>query len=114
MSDRRASGLWAWVLQRVSAVYLALCAPLLLWRFLLAPPADYHQWRDWLATPWVSVVLLLFLLALLLHAWVGIRDVVIDYVRPLGARLSLLTATALGLTACGLWGLRILLLVVAG
>jgi succinate dehydrogenase, hydrophobic membrane anchor protein len=45
----------------------------------------------------------LFALALLLHAWIGVRDVILDYVKPPALRLALLAAVALFLLANGLW-----------
>ncbi len=110
MSTRRATGLRAWVLQRVTAVYLGLLTPVLLWRLVIAPPADHAEWRAWAAQPLVSVALLLFFAALFLHAWVGVRDIVIDYIKPFAPRLAVLTLTGFGLLACGFWVLRILFL----
>jgi succinate dehydrogenase / fumarate reductase membrane anchor subunit len=46
---------------------------------------------------------LLFVVALLIHAWVGIRDVLIDYVHPIMARVTLLSLFAIGFVGCGLW-----------
>ena len=57
---------------------------------------------------------LLATVALLLHAWVGIRDVLIDYVPPLAARLTLLTLFGLGFVASGIWALQVILLARAG
>jgi succinate dehydrogenase / fumarate reductase membrane anchor subunit len=44
----------------------------------------------------------------LLHAWVGVRDVVLDYVHPLGLRLAVLGAAVAGLVFLGLWTALIL------
>jgi succinate dehydrogenase / fumarate reductase membrane anchor subunit len=112
--SRRATGLRAWILQRISAGYLALFSILVAWRWLPHPPGSYEQWRDWLADPWISVALLLFFASLLLHAWIGIRDVLIDYVHPFGVRLSFLALTGVGLISCGLWALQVVLTIRAG
>ena len=109
--SRQASGLRAWTLQRISAVYLGIFLLVLLHRFGFHPPADFAAWRGWVATPWVSIGLMLFAVSLLLHAWVGIRDVLIDYVRPIGARVALLSLFAFLLIASGLWALQAVLLV---
>jgi succinate dehydrogenase / fumarate reductase membrane anchor subunit len=106
----RASGLRAWALQRVTAVYLGLFSILLAWHFLAAPPADFAAWRDWVVQPWVSIGLLIYVVALLLHAWVGIRDVFIDYVHPLGIRLVLLTLFGLLLLGSGMWAVQAVVL----
>jgi succinate dehydrogenase / fumarate reductase membrane anchor subunit len=113
--SRQASGLRAWVLQRITAMYIGLFGMLALGVFLFAPPENFAAWRGLLATPLVSILVALFFAALLLHAWVGIRDVLIDYVHPLGARVTLLSLFAIGLVGCGLWAAQVLFLVrVAG
>jgi succinate dehydrogenase / fumarate reductase membrane anchor subunit len=51
-----------------------------------------------------------FILALVAHAWVGMRDVILDYIKPVGLRLALLSLTAVLLAGSSLWALRSLLL----
>jgi len=58
----------------------------------------------------MGTALLLFVVALLLHAWVGMRDILIDYVQPVALRVGLLAAVGLGLVACALWATVVLLL----
>lgn len=101
--SRQASGLNAWVIQRVTAVYLGLFCAYLLIHFVFNAPADYEALRDWVARPLVSGGLLLFIPLLLAHAWVGTRDVLMDYVHPLGIRVVLLSLFALLFIASGLW-----------
>ncbi len=104
--SRRAAGLRAWLLQRISAVYLALYVIY----FLLASPAagGYAAWHAWLGSPWPLLALALFFLALAIHAWVGVRDVIIDYVHHAGLRLLLLSGVGLVLLGSLLWSLMAL------
>lgn len=104
--SRQASGLMAWLAQRATAVYLAFFLGYLLVYFTLTPPADHAALRDWVATPWVAVAFMLAVVLLLVHAWVGIRDVLIDYVHALSARLALLSLFAFVFIASGLWFLK--------
>ena len=108
--SRHVDGLRMWLLQRVSAVYLAVFFVYLLVHFLLHPDPDYGEWRDWIGRPLVGVAFAGFTLALLVHGWVGMRDVVLDYVRTLHLRLMVLSLIALIFIGCGLWALQILLL----
>jgi len=103
-----ATGLRAWVVQRISALYLALFFLYLIAHFACAAPADVGAWRAWVGQPAVSVGGYLFFLALALHAWVGVRDVLIDYVHPPAARLGLLLLIGFGLLACSLWALQLI------
>jgi succinate dehydrogenase / fumarate reductase membrane anchor subunit len=108
--SRRASGLRAWFIQRASAIYLMLFFLYMLLHFIADAPADHAAWQGWVAQPLVGFGLLLFFASLLIHAWVGIRDVVIDYVHPTAIRVSLLTVIGFGLIGCALWVLQIIIL----
>ncbi len=109
--SRKASGLKAWVLQRATAIYIGLFACYLLLALLFAAPENYAQWRDWFADPVMGIATLVFIVSILLHAWVGVRDVLIDYIKPTALRVGLLSLVALGLVACGLWASQSLILV---
>ena len=109
--SRKASGFRAWIFQRISAVYLAAYFIYLAVHFSLTPPVNHAQLHTWLAQPLVSVTLALFFLALLLHSWIGVRDVVIDYVHNFSVRLTVLSGIALILIGCGFWVLRTLVVV---
>jgi len=104
--SRRASGLKAWVVQRATAIYLALFGVYLTFHFALDAPADHADLVSWTTTPWVAVSLLLFIPAMLAHAWVGIRDVFMDYIKPIGLRVTALTLMAFVLLASGLWAMQ--------
>jgi succinate dehydrogenase / fumarate reductase membrane anchor subunit len=104
------SGARAWLLQRATALYLL---GFVVWfgvRNALAPPASYEAWRAWMLSTGPRLATLLFFVALALHAWVGLRDIVIDYVKPFALRLAALAAVAGGLGATLAWAL----LVIAG
>jgi succinate dehydrogenase / fumarate reductase membrane anchor subunit len=106
----RASGLKAWVVQRVTAIYLAVFGVYVLLQFVLAAPADHDALVAWVSRPWVALGLLVFIPVLLAHAWVGIRDVFMDYVKPTGLRLAALSATAFVFLASGLWAVQAIIL----
>jgi succinate dehydrogenase / fumarate reductase membrane anchor subunit len=78
--------------------------------FLVDPPRSYEAWRGWVASPGVSMAAVLFVAALFTHAWVSLRDVTLDYVAPLAARVTALTLIATALLAAAAWSVRILLL----
>jgi succinate dehydrogenase / fumarate reductase membrane anchor subunit len=105
---RSVTGLRAWLVQRVSAVYMLCFITFLLIHLLVDPPTSYGAWHDWVLSRDVGVAASVFWLALLAHAWVGIRDVVMDYVHPMAIRVPALVVVGFGLTAIGAWALRIL------
>lgn len=104
------TGLRAWLVQRVSAVYMLLFTLFLLFHFVLDPPQSYLAWHGWVRNPGVSIATFVFFAALFLHTWVGVRDVVMDYVRPLALRISALALLGFSLMAMAAWVMRILLM----
>jgi succinate dehydrogenase / fumarate reductase membrane anchor subunit len=102
------SGLRAWLVQRVSAVYL-LCFILFLVARTASSSWSYASWHDFALAPGMQVGLLLFFAALLVHAWVGLRDVILDYVGPPVVRAIVLGAVAIAEAAIAAWVLVILL-----
>ena len=105
----RFSGLRAWWVQRLSAVYMLIFVVSLLVWLAVHPPQSADSWRHWVARPVVTLAFLVFFTALLAHTWVGLRDVLLDYARPAGVRNLLLAFVALGLLAMALWVLTIVL-----
>lgn len=99
----QAQGMRAWVLQRFSAVYIAIfCLAAAL--FLLPDmPTTYIEWRALFTHPVTNIACLLFMLALLAHAWVGMRDIIIDYVHPFALRLILMTGLGLLQIVLAIW-----------
>lgn len=104
------SGLRAWIVQRFTAVYMLLFLGFALFHFTFNPPHSYDDWHAWLTGTFVLIATALFFGALLVHAWVGLRDVMMDYVHPLQLRLALLALLGFALVGVGLWTMRILLL----
>ncbi len=104
------AGQRAWLVQRLSAVYLlAYGLAVTLYIGATGLPTDYTNWRTMLTTPWLWTATALAFVALLFHAWIGIRDVILDYIKPFPLRLLALTLTGLALLACAIWILRLLL-----
>jgi succinate dehydrogenase / fumarate reductase membrane anchor subunit len=108
----RAQGMRAWLLQRLSAVYMALwlAAAGLVWWWHGA--WDYTAWINLLAHPFVNISLALLFISILIHAWVGIRDVLVDYVPRMSLRFVILIGMATYLVAMGIWAALILISVV--
>jgi succinate dehydrogenase / fumarate reductase membrane anchor subunit len=108
LSWRSSSGLRSWLFQRLSALYILgfLLYGLVCW--LSFPAVTYEAWRAWVAHPVVNIALALFFFALLLHMWVGGRDIAMDYLKPLPLRYIALTGFGICLLAMAFWSVRIL------
>ena len=94
------TGTGTWLVQRASAAVLAVALPGLTLGLIAALPLDFAGWQALFAPLWVRVVLLLTTVALALHAWVGMRDIFMDYVHHTGARLVLYLGVMLTLAGC--------------
>lgn len=101
-------GLRDWLGQRISAVVLGVYAIALGLYVLLAGDLGYERWARLFAAPWMKVATLVTLAALLYHAWIGMRDLWMDYVKPVGVRLALQVLTVLYLFACAVWSVQVL------
>ena len=97
------TGTGTWLLQRATAVVLALALPGLAIYFLAALPIDFTGWQALFAPLWLRVLMLLTMAALALHAWVGMRDIFMDYVRHTGLRLALYLAVIIALAGSVAW-----------
>ena len=97
------TGTGTWLLQRATAVALALALPGLAIYFLAALPIDFRGWQALFAPLWLRVLMLLTIAALALHAWVGMRDIFMDYVHHTGLRLALYLAVIVTLAGSVAW-----------
>jgi len=101
-------GVGNFLLQRLTALVLVVFFALLGVRLLLAGSLDYVAWASIFVPMWMKVLTLVALLALFYHAWIGVKDIWLDYVKPVWARLTLQTLTVLWLLACAVWSVQIL------
>jgi len=102
-------GLRDWLAQRVTATLMALFTIVLLAQVLLSKgPIGYDKWAGIFSSQWMKFITFVTIVALLYHAWIGVRDIWMDYVKPVGARLFLHMFTIFWLVACAGWMIQIL------
>jgi succinate dehydrogenase / fumarate reductase, membrane anchor subunit len=101
-------GLRDWLMQRVTSVVMALYAVFFAIYFCAQSPQSYAAWRALFAPQWVRVLTMLFLVSLFLHAWVGVRDIYMDYFKSAGLRLLLQVLTIVALAGYTIWSASIL------
>jgi succinate dehydrogenase / fumarate reductase membrane anchor subunit len=82
-------GLRDWLAQRVTAVIMAAYSVIVAVVLLSGQPITYAAWRGLFSQGWMRVATLLFAFSLAWHAWVGVRDIIMDYVKFDGLRLAL-------------------------
>jgi succinate dehydrogenase / fumarate reductase, membrane anchor subunit len=102
-------GMRDWLSQRITATLMALYTVLLLAQVLFAKgPMGYDAWAGIFASQWMKTLTLVVFVALGWHAWVGVRDILMDYVKPVATRLVLQVATICWLVGCTGWAVQVL------
>ena len=101
-------GLRDWLAQRITAAIMAAYTLVMAAVFLKNSPFTHASWKALFAQGWMRVATLLFALSLAWHAWVGVRDILMDYIKPDGLRLTLQVGTVLLLAAYVGWTIQIL------
>jgi succinate dehydrogenase / fumarate reductase membrane anchor subunit len=97
-----------WLSQRVTAVVMALFTVVLMVQLLTPGPTDYDKWAGIFAAQWMKVLTFIVIVAMAWHIWVGVRDIWMDYVKPVWARLSLQVFTIVWLVGCAGWFVQVL------
>ena len=104
------SGVHDYILIRASAVILACYSIFLVGFLACSSPLTYDVWHGLFSTLPMKVFTLLALIALLIHAWIGVWQVLTDYVKSTALRGVLqfiFVVTAFSYLAAGIvivWG----------
>ncbi|MDR2127935.1 MAG: succinate dehydrogenase, hydrophobic membrane anchor protein [Burkholderiaceae bacterium] len=102
-------GLRDWLVQRASAILMALFTLVVLAQVLLGTgPLDYTRWASIFSAQWMKTLTFAMIVAIAWHAWIGVRDIWMDYVKPVGLRLALHVASIVWLIGCAGWAIQVL------
>ncbi|MGF6753141.1 succinate dehydrogenase, hydrophobic membrane anchor protein [Paraburkholderia sp. GAS334] len=101
-------GLRDWLAQRITACIMAVYTVVLLALFFGAHDFSYDGWASIFAMQWMKLATFVTLVSLFYHAWVGIRDIWMDYIKPTGLRLFLQALTIVWLLGCAGYAAQIL------
>ena len=106
-------GVMDFIIQRITAVIMAVYTLVLLIGILMMPAFTYEHWTALFnfyvgVLPVGQILATLAFIALAWHAWIGVRDIWMDYVKPVGLRLVLNVFTLVWLVGCAGWGIQIL------
>ncbi len=102
------SGLHDWLIQRISAVVLAVYTLYIFYFLLFAPELTQDLWLALFADDYFRVFSVLALISLVAHAWIGLWTVATDYIKPLAIRLFFQVFVILFCLGNLLWGVQIL------
>ncbi|SEK95109.1 succinate dehydrogenase, hydrophobic membrane anchor protein [Halomonas daqiaonensis] len=102
------SGLSDWLLQRVSAIVLALYTLFIVGFLLLSSGLDYAAWSGLFSQTWMRIFSLLAFISLAAHAWIGLWTVTTDYLKSTGVRLAVQLIIILAIFVFLVWGITVL------
>ena len=101
-------GLRDWLSQRVTALLMALFTLALIVQVLFGAEMGYDKWAGIFSSQWMKALTFVVIVSLLVHAWVGMRDIWMDYVKPMGLRLAMQVFTLVWLVGCAGWAIQVL------
>ncbi len=101
-------GLGDWLLQRITAVVMAFYTLILGGSLLFCDVLSQSGWRALMSGTCMRFFSFLFILCLCYHAWIGVRDIWMDYIKPVGLRLTFHCLTAVALIGYAGWATQIL------
>ena len=101
-------GLRDWLAQRITSLLMAIFTIAVVVQVLMPGPFDYYRWSAIFAPQWMKVLAFVTIVSLLYHVWVGMRDIWMDYIKPVSVRLALDIATIAWLVGCAGWAIQVL------
>ncbi|HNV88057.1 MAG TPA: succinate dehydrogenase, hydrophobic membrane anchor protein [Methylotenera sp.] len=79
-------GMRLWLSQRLTAVIMASYVLFFVIMLIVQRPVGYEAWYTFVSPAWFRFATLLFFVCLFSHAWLGVRDVLRDYIFNLNLR----------------------------
>jgi len=103
------SGLSDWYIQRLSAVVLAFLLPATLWLLWAVYDGSATQFEllAWLDSFWVRLLHSLLIVALMAHAYMGLKVMAEDYIHT-GFRVVVMALMLVGMVLFGVWWMAII------
>ena len=113
-SKRRAGGAahygtGDWIVQRGSAIIMAIFTiALLLSVIFTSGPLGYEAWSGIFSATWMKFLTFITVTSICWHAWIGVRNVFMDYIKPVSIRLALQLFAAAWLIGSAGWAAQVL------
>ncbi len=102
-------GLRDWLAQRVTGALMALFTLVVLAQVVFSRgPISYEKWAGIFAAQWMKSLTFAVIVSLLYHVWIGMRDIWMDYIKPVSVRLTLEIFSIVWLVACAGWAVQVL------
>lgn len=101
-------GLLDWLAQRITGAVMIAFTLVIVIGLLSGVASSYETWRSFMAAGLLRFFSFVFIISLCWHAWVGVRDIWMDYVKPAGIRLALHVLTLVALIGYLGWSVQVI------
>lgn len=102
-------GVGDWLVQRATAIVMAIFTlALILAVIFTSGPLTYASWSGIFAATWMKFLTFATVISICWHAWIGVRNVFMDYIKPVGIRLALQLFAAVWLIGSAGWAAQVL------
>ena len=102
-------GVGDWLVQRATAIVMAVFTlALILAVIFTSGPLTYASWSGIFAATWMKFLTFATVISICWHAWIGVRNVFMDYIKPVSIRLALQLFAAVWLIGSAGWAAQVL------
>ncbi|WP_034913421.1 succinate dehydrogenase membrane anchor subunit [Erwinia sp. 9145] len=98
------NGVHDWLLLRAAAIIIALYVIYILGFFVVSDTLTFETWHAFFASTTTKVFTLLTLFSILVHGWIGMWQVLTDYIKSLALRLTLQLVVIVALLVYAIYG----------
>ncbi|MBL4865666.1 MAG: succinate dehydrogenase, hydrophobic membrane anchor protein [Pseudomonadales bacterium] len=102
------SGMSDWIIQRLTAVILAVYTVVIAGYFFCASEVTFESWSAFISCLPLKIFTLLAVISVAAHAWIGLWTIATDYIKPLAIRGVYLTVCAVATFVYVVWAFQIL------
>jgi succinate dehydrogenase / fumarate reductase membrane anchor subunit len=102
------SGLSDWIIQRFTAIVLAVYTVVVMGFFLCTSDITYEAWVSFMGCLPMKIFSLLAVVSIAAHAWIGLWTIATDYIKPVAIRSLFLAVCAIASFVYVVWAFQIL------
>ncbi len=108
-SKKSNNALKGWLAQRLTAALMAAFTLIVLLQVIFNKGAmGYDKWAGIFSSQWMKALTFVVILGLAYHVWLGMKEIYMDYIKPVSVRLTAQMLTVVWLAGCAGWAIQVL------
>jgi succinate dehydrogenase / fumarate reductase, membrane anchor subunit len=108
-SKKSNNSLKGWLAQRLTAALMAAFTLIVLLQVIFNKGAmGYDKWAGIFSSQWMKALTFVVILGLAYHVWLGMKEIYMDYIKPVSVRLTAQMLTVVWLAGCAGWAIQVL------